>query len=129
MISIVGENGDLIRAIPAPEGKVVGYHPVYGFVSEQTALERYHNRRSHGLKSGAEPWICHFTVRAEGDGEKKRLVLENSQGCEVGPTAEDGWSLVTEFGKFKVVPSVGEMGRTGTETEEEKKQRPWWFII
>jgi len=127
MISIANENGALLRVFPTPEGKVLGYHRLFGFISEEAAQDRARNRKAHGLSLNGDQWLCRFDVQP---GEKGAYVFGKNLGCEIKAASKGTWNLNTNFGKFQMVQEAEvDPERLGISEEEKEERKPWWLLI
>jgi hypothetical protein len=108
MIAVSSEGGNLIRLLSAKAGdgsassSIFGFHPVFGFISQEAVVGRLHARKGKGLRT-RESWKCQF----EHDGSGLRAV----SNCQIRKIGDDSWTLITEFGNF-VLSEIKDFGQT-----------------
>jgi hypothetical protein len=124
MIAISSESGQLLKSIPFRDGKKVGYHPLYGFVSEEVFNERRKNRARHGFKDDA--YDFEFSWSMAGSSEMD-FVLEKAEKCTVASLsasekAKAQWSVQADGAKFTLAP-VGEIKALPVDFEKPDKDR------
>lgn len=115
MIAITAENGSLLRGLPDVDGAVFGFHPLFGFVSEEAATTRLKHRKLHGIEESRK-WLCRFRLET-GSPDWTIHAMEN---CEVIPVGAARWQLRTEFGKFYITDKAFvDAGRVPKAPEEK----------
>ncbi len=101
MIAIKSTDGEILKSIPFKPGKTLGYHHLFGFVSEEVFLERRQNRIRHGFKN--EISELEFSCEISGTSEKD-FTLAGFKNCSAARSSQDQWSLKFENSVFTLSP-------------------------
>lgn len=123
MIAITAENGSLLRALPEPEGKVFGFHPLFGFVSEDAATARLKHRKLHGIDESRK-FLCRFRL----DTASSDWTVHAMENCEVIPVGAARWQLRTDFGKFYITDKTF-VDAKRVPVAPEEKDTAWKVIL
>jgi len=92
VIAIATEAGSLLKILPSPEAGNVGFHSLFGFISEAAFGSRVHRRRAKGLRAG-DDWAFKFKISPQG--------VEAVQGCKVTKQG-NAWQIASDAGNFLV---------------------------
>lgn len=123
MIAITSEKGALLRALPDLEKTTFGFHPLFGFISEEAANARLAHRKLHGLDTRRQ-WLCRFRVQRE----SSHWTVQAVEGCEAVPLEETRWQLRTSLGNYYVTDKAFvDTVRVPTTTEE--KETVWKIVL
>jgi hypothetical protein len=100
MIALANSNGELIRLLPMESGEF-GLHQVFGFISKDHVQDRIHRRKSHGIQTDDQAWICRLNLLMNA----KSFSVEAIDGCEVKPDGDRRWKISTDRGEFRILPA------------------------
>lgn len=98
MIAITSESGAVLKVLPEEEGKVVGFHPYFGFTSKDSLIERQKNRERHGFKPGLDAFQFDFTIR---QAPSAGWEVTSPRGCQI-EKANGEWIIRADKGTFKI---------------------------
>ena len=99
MISISSENGTLIKVMPglaSDRARRIGFHPLFGFISETSAASRMKGRRRLGLSSDEKSWAFRFSVNTS------PFLVVGDEDCAAERKSEKSWVLRTPHGSYQV---------------------------
>ena len=100
MIALANGNGELIKMLPMESGEF-GLHQVFGFIFKDNLAERVNRRKSHGIATDANAWVCQLKFLSTGKG----FSVQSISGCEVKQEKEGKWSINTARGQFLLMPA------------------------
>jgi hypothetical protein len=100
MIALANSNGDLIKLLPMESGEF-GLHQVFGFIFKDQLAEGIRRRKSHGVFTDPNAWICQMKFFQKG----KDFSIQAISGCEVKQENHDQWSILTPRGQFLLMPA------------------------
>jgi hypothetical protein len=100
MIALANSNGELIRLLPMESGEF-GLHQVFGFIFKDHVQDRVHRRKSHGIHTDDQAWICRLKLLMNA----KSFSIEAIDGCEVKPDGDRSWKITTDRGEFRLLPA------------------------
>ncbi|MBY0371884.1 hypothetical protein K2X33_14460, partial [bacterium] len=124
MISISRAGGAFLKTIPATEGKVFGFHRLFGFVSEETCQARLRNRKAHGLHSHRSQWLFRFQIQNKGS----QWNVAALEGCNA--SLHDGvWTLTSAVGDFVFGPSEAAAVELAVEKQEDTGSNRWFLLF
>ena len=85
MIAITNAEGERLRVLPIAqrsESFRLGYHPKFGFVSDETLRRRLERRKRAGFHSTSEDFSFSFVLRPTGTDEQS-FTVENLKNCSL----------------------------------------------
>lgn len=124
MISISSDSGQLLKAVPWENGKVIGYHRLYGFVSEQAFNERRQNRKRHGFRVKDESLDFQFKI---GGSSEDAFLIEAAENCELS-ALEDKWILRTAIGEYEIA-KLSSVDKLPVDTLKYERDRAPWIAL
>ncbi len=100
MIALANSNGELIKLLPMESGEF-GLHQVFGFIFKDHLADRIHRRKSHGISSLENAWVCQLKLLKNA----KNFTIEAISGCEVKAENDRTWKIKTDRGEFRLLPA------------------------
>jgi hypothetical protein len=100
MIALANSNGELIKLLPMESGEF-GLHQVFGFIFKDHLADRIHRRKSHGISSLENAWVCQLKLLKNA----KNFTIEAISGCEVKVENDRTWKIKTDRGEFRLLPA------------------------
>lgn len=100
MIALANSNGELIKLFPMESG-VFGLHQVFGFIFNDQIAEGVRRRKSFGIATDANAWICQMKFFQKG----KDFSIQAISGCEVKQENHEKWTIQTSRGQFLLMPA------------------------
>lgn len=119
MISIQTTNGDLVKVLQNVHNIDFGFHKLFGFISTDKAEKRITARKRQAYDYTSDEWKFKFKIKENKDGSWELTDLVN---CEARKLGDEGWSLDTPQGFFKVVNSVSNSAPVILEEIEDKNE-------
>ncbi len=98
MISIQTLDGDLIRVINSKENLKMGFHKLFGLISEDSAEKRIAARKRTGFEFNNNQWFFNFSL----DIKDNQFSLKDLQGCEAKKIKDNLWQLCTPKGNYQL---------------------------
>jgi len=103
MIAIQTIDGKLLKTLHIGPQARVGFHPLFGFITEAGSETRLRNRRLHGDRERKTDWAFMFEAVLGSTG----IEIRNPVGCT--PEKQPGaWRLATALGNFLITDSANE---------------------
>ncbi len=124
MIAIATHSGDFLRAIPGDAERILGFHNLFGFISEEAAQERVRNRKHHGLKSHRGQFLFRFKLKPVG----KKFEVTALENCTAKAVANGNWELASNQGTFLVAPSA-ELAVPVPAVENDEQSSRWLLAV
>jgi hypothetical protein len=125
MIAIANANGAFLRAIPGTVERVFGFHTLFGFISEEAAAQRTHNRKSHGLRNTRGQFLFRFKLDPKSSSTFDVAAVD---GCTATAIDNGKWQLVSSMGTFLVAPSAA-LDTSGIALSENDDRSSRWLLI
>ena len=97
MIITAQKDGRFIKALTGAEEGSFGLHSIFGFISEQGAMDRFKSRRRRGIFYDSPRWKFLFSIFKDKDGGLQMKSLDN---CRIKSLNMDQWRLESPFGNF-----------------------------
>jgi hypothetical protein len=97
MIAIETLDGELVRIIKTVDQIDLGFHKLFGFISEDRAKKREEVRQRQGHDFTTKDWLCQFKIVAVG----KEIKFSNLKSCKAEKLKDNSWKLTTPNGDFK----------------------------
>ncbi len=126
MIAIASNEGQILRALPWEDGKVVGFNRLYGFVSADSLKERQLNRERHGFKVHEEDDAFTFQFRFGGAGEERFHILD-TENCQVVQRDKE-WLLTSEQQSY-VIHQLSKIDKLPVDMVHDEKDRSPWIAL
>ncbi len=121
MITILSDSGRVLKVMPWEDGKRIGYHPLFGFVSESSFRERAQNRMRHGFAVRSIEFKFAF--------EMSGAQIANGANCSL-EIADSGWIVKAGPQSFNVVRREADARALGLTSKEEKRDFVWlWCTL
>lgn len=118
MISIAAENGNLLKVLPEFSGeKTIGFHNLFGFVSESSAESRMKSRKRAGIRTGDSAWRFNFRLKQNAG----RFEVQAAQNCSVESLSDGSWKLKTASGNYVLSSAVLNAVPAVTTTNDDDK--------
>jgi hypothetical protein len=124
MIAISSNEGELIKALPFENGKIIGFSRLYGFVSADVFRDRQQNRKRHGFRVGNQPFDFQFKMSGESE---SKFAIEAGRNCQAVPTS-DGWQLTFGEASYAVRP-LSKVDKLPIDIETEERERAPWVAL
>src|SRR3954464_4609218 len=124
MIAIASPTGSLLRAIPDHTDRVFGFHRLFGFISEEAAVERLRNRKAHGLSNRRAEWLFRFKLSPKSSGFDVAALA----GCKANALGDGSWQLISAHGTY-VVASQAELDVESITSKEEEGSSKWLLLF
>ncbi len=105
MITIETMDGDLVKVFKNSDNIEVGFHKLFGLISEEHAHKRMLARKRNGFEFNENNWDCKFSVISK----ENTFSFKNLEGCKVLKESETVWKLLTDKGSFKISNSAGQI--------------------
>jgi hypothetical protein len=97
MITVETLDGELVKVFKTVDEINLGFHRLFGFISEDKALQREETRQRQGFDFTRTDWHCKFSVKLN----KRKLQFSNLDGCKAVELGDNAWKLLTPTGDFK----------------------------
>ena len=102
MIALTRKDGQLIKLFQSPSesGSFFGFHPHFGFISENLFLNKKRNHEKNGIKGISEDWAFRFNIKALKN--DSLISVQNTEKCEAKKISPTLWALTTPVGEFSL---------------------------
>ena len=116
MITIETPGGELIKVIKSLDHIGLGFHELFGFISEDKAKSRIESRKKRGFEFNQNKWACKFELRFEDE----KFSFSKLKDCSVNTIAENSWRLSTPRGDFILRDSTKAMFADSLTAEDDQ---------
>lgn len=98
MITVETLDGELVKVFKTVDEINLGFHRLFGFISEDKAYLREEARQRQGFDFTDTSWHCRFSVKLN----KSKLQFNNLKDCKAVDMGDNAWRLSTPTGDFKL---------------------------
>ena len=119
MISVLNQNGELVKVLTSVKNVEFGLHKLFGFITGSAAQRRLEARKLKGFEFDKNEWDCKFKIQNK-DG---KIQLTNGENCELESLNNEEWKITSKLGEFKLVK--GNMAEFSDMLIEEKDSAQW----
>ena len=105
MITVETMDGDLVKVFRNSDKMSLGFHKLFGLISEDQADKRMSARKRVGFEFNDNHWDCKFSVEQENNAFK----FKDLSGCKILKETDHAWKLLTDKGSFKITNSAGQI--------------------
>jgi hypothetical protein len=119
MISILSNDGELIKVLSHFKEGEFGFHELFGFISKDAAQKRIQARKLKGFEFNKDKWACRFKIEQNGE----KLIINGAQNCSVESLNHTEWKINSDKGEFKIVK--GNFANFSDVLIEEKDNVQW----
>ncbi len=103
MISVQTPEGDLIKVFQGSEQLNLGFHKLFGLISEDKAEKRLEVRKRQGFEFSKDEWDYNFSIKIKGNA----FDLTDLKSCQAEKVEDNIWNLITPQGDFRLCNSAG----------------------
>ena len=119
MISILSNDGELIKVLSHFKEGEFGFHELFGFISKDAATKRIQARKLKGFEFNKDKWACSFKIKHDGD----KILINDTNNCSVESINHTEWKVNSDKGEFKIVK--GNFATFSDVLTEEKDNVQW----
>lgn len=98
MISIVNNSGELIKIFKNKNVQRIGFHKLFGLISDENAQKRMIQREKAGFEYNRDEWICRFNLGVK----NSKIHISDIENCQAVEDKSGMWNLETKNGVFKI---------------------------
>lgn len=119
MISILNQNGELVKVLTSVKDAEFGLHKLFGFITDSAAQKRIEARKLKGIEFNTDAWECKFKIK----NENGKILLSDSENCSLESLNNEEWKITSKLGEFKLVK--GGVAEFSDMLIEEKDSASW----
>tara|TARA_B100001971_G_C18268046_1_gene596704 strand:- start:142945 stop:144147 length:1203 start_codon:yes stop_codon:yes gene_type:complete len=119
MISILNQNGELVKVLTSVKDAEFGLHKLFGFITDSAAQKRIEARKLKGIEFNTDSWECKFKIK----NENGKILLSDSENCSLESLNNEEWKITSKLGEFKLVK--GGVAEFSDMLIEEKDSASW----
>jgi len=119
MISILNNNGELVKVLSQFKEGEYGLHELFGFISKDAAKRRLESRKLKGHEFDKDKWACRFNIN-QTDSD---IIIKDVENCSVESLNNKEWKISSAIGDFKIVK--GNFSQFSDVLVEDKDHIGW----